>query len=67
MPFIIGCDLQKYSESSQPMLSDSIQAYLDLNELIIVETLPPLPEKLEKQLRKRLQPFEKMSSNVEKT
>jgi hypothetical protein len=49
------------------MLSDSIQAYLDLNELIIVETLPPLPEKLEKQLRKRLQPFEKMSSNIEKT
>ncbi|EGR27899.1 hypothetical protein IMG5_187430 [Ichthyophthirius multifiliis] len=78
VPFIIGFEQKiNVFEISQSMQSEvnknqiiifflkkkkSIQAYLDSNDLINIECLPALPEKYNKQLKKRLQKYEKMSS-----
>lgn len=63
VPFIIGIN-QNSLEISQPMQSESIQAYIDSNDLINIESLPSLPEKPYKQLKKRLLVYEKINQSL---
>ncbi|KAL4510582.1 hypothetical protein ABPG72_004736 [Tetrahymena utriculariae] len=58
LPFIIGLEQKlKNFDISSGIQSESIQAYLDSNDLINIEWMPALPEKFLKQLKKRLQSY----------
>ena len=61
VPFIIGLN-SKGEELNQTTL-DAVKVYLDSDELIYSDNIPPFPENSLKVLIKRLQPFSKLHLN----
>ncbi|KRX00187.1 hypothetical protein PPERSA_10686 [Pseudocohnilembus persalinus] len=59
VPFIIGID-QNDPDHQQGLQSDTISAYIDTNDLLNIESIPKLPEKIYKTLYKKLQKYDRM-------
>ena len=64
VPFIIG--LNSKGEELNYTTLEAVKVYLDSDELIYSDNIPPLPENSLKLLTKRLQPFSKLHLNSKK-